>query len=103
MESRGRWPFAPGFGDDVSPQQSNGCAADDHQRASAAKMFWAAVGVNGGVMASRVLGCLADGAEWRGDFLKPRVELDCLGQFFDAEINGAAANLVAVGVGMNPV
>jgi len=49
------------------------------------------------------LRCPAGRAKWRGDFVEPRVELDSLRQFFDAEINGAAANLVAVGVGMNPV
>ena len=49
------------------------------------------------------LRCPADRAEWRGDFVEPRMVLDCLRQFLDTEINGAAANLVAVGVGMNPV
>ena len=49
------------------------------------------------------LRCPTGRAEWRGDFVEPRVELDGFGQFLDAEINGAAANLVAVGVGMNPV
>ena len=43
----------------------------------------------------------AERAEGRGDFLKPRVELDCLRQFFDAEINGALADAVLVGVGVN--
>ena len=49
------------------------------------------------------LRCPAGRAEWRGDFVEPRVELDGLRQFLDAELNGAAANLVVVGVGMNPV
>ncbi len=43
----------------------------------------------------------AVGSEGCGDFVKPRVELDCLRQFFDAEINGALADAVAVGVAVN--
>ena len=67
-----------------------------------AKNFWA-------VRLSRArrwwdwLRCPAGRAEGRGDFIEPRVELDGFGQLLDAEIYGAAANLVAVGVGMNPV
>ena len=85
-----------------------GCAIPDEKISRRAtrrsrEKFLAAVGVNGGVMASRVLGGLADVAEGRGDFVKPRVKLDGFGQFLNAEINRAAANLVTVGVGMNAV
>ena len=99
MDSKGARPLALGFGDAQSPMEKN--IAASHQ-GEAAKKFWA-------VRLSRArrwwdwLRCPAVRAEWRGDFVKPRVELDCLRQFLDAEINGAAANLVAVGVGMNPV
>ena len=49
------------------------------------------------------LGGLADGAEWGGDFVEPWMELDRLRQLLDSEINGAAADAVAVGVAVNPV
>ena len=97
--SREGLPLRAGVWGCVIPDGKNIAAS---HKATPRKNFVAAVGVNGGVMASRVLGCLA-GPEGRGDFLKPRVELDSLRQFFDAEINGAASNLVAVGVSMNPV
>ncbi len=80
------------------PDEKN--IAASHQ-GEAAKNFWA-------VRLSRArhwwdwLRCPAGRAEWRGDFVKPRMELDCLRQLLNAEINGAAANLVAVGVGVNP-
>ena len=94
-----RWRFGVGVRGCAIPDEKN--IAASHQ-GEAAKIFLA-------VRLSRArrwwgwLRCPVDSAEWGGDFVEPRVELDCLRQFFDAEINGAAANLVAVGVGMNPV
>ena len=48
------------------------------------------------------LRCPAGRAEWRGDFLEPRMKLDGFGQFLDAKINRALADAVAVGVSVNP-
>lgn len=52
---------------------------------------------NGRLMVVR-LGCPADGAEGRGDFVEPRMALDGLGQLLDAGIDSALADAVAVGV-----
>ena len=49
------------------------------------------------------LRCPVGRAEGRGDFVEPRVELDCLRQFLDAEINGALADTLPVGVTVNAV
>ena len=53
--------------------------------------------------ASLPSGSVADGPEWGGDFVEPWMELDGLRQLLDAEINGAAADAVAVGVAVNPL
>ena len=39
--------------------------------------------------------------EWVGDFREPRVALDGVGQLFHAEVNGAAPDTVARGVGVD--
>ena len=44
------------------------------------------------------LRCPTGRAEWGGDFVEPRVELDCLRQFLDAEINRALTDALSVGV-----
>jgi hypothetical protein len=44
----------------------------------------------------------ADGSEWGGDFVKPRMALDGLGELLNPKINRALADAVAVGVAVNP-
>ena len=79
MESRGRWPFAPGFGDDASPQPPNGCAADDLKGRQPRKFFWPPLGwpttaqwMSGGLRG-------AERAERGDNFLEPRMKLDGFG------------------------
>ncbi len=72
-------------------------------KASAAKFFVRAGRAT--IPARRMCGWLdwpGDGAEWGGDFFKPRMALDGFGQFLNAEINGALADAVPVGVVVNP-
>ena len=88
--------LALGFGDALSPKT---IAAS--QPGEAVKIFWRPAPFGTGRVCGR-LRCSAGRAEWRGDFVEPRVELDCLRQFFDAEINGALADAVLVGVAVNP-
>ena len=50
-------------------------------------------------VASVGLGRSALGAEWPGDFVKPRVPLEGLGQVFHAEIDRAQGDVLALRVG----